>query len=63
MSYGSDLRAWRDKHLISQRHLALVAGVSKRTIVNIEGGLHEPTYTTRMRLKAIRERYKKAKTI
>lgn len=61
MSYGADLRTWRKRHLMSQQQLAEQVGLTERTIHNIEAEKHKPNYQTQRRLRAIRDRYKKAK--
>lgn len=46
---------------MSQQQLAEQVGLTWRTIHNIETEKHKPNYQTQRRLRAIRDRYKKAK--
>lgn len=46
------LREWRAERLLSVRALALAAGVSTKTIVQLEAGRQLPTFRTMQRLTA-----------
>lgn len=52
-------RTWRKKKLMSQSQLAAALGITKRTVLNVEAGHHQPSYTTQARFRDLVERHRK----
>ena len=50
-------RAFRRRHLMTQKRLAELLGISLRTVQFIEGGYVKPTYSTVGKFRALQARH------
>ena len=60
-NYAREWRRWRQEHGLTQQQLASAIGLTRRAVIGIEGGKHRPSVTSRMKLKAMQQRYMEAK--
>jgi DNA-binding XRE family transcriptional regulator len=56
-------RLFRAENLLSQQAFADAVGVTKRTVQYIEGGDHEPGYTSQRRFLELQKRYREASEV
>jgi DNA-binding XRE family transcriptional regulator len=61
VDHGAHWRRFRERHNLSQQSLALAAGLTEKTVWNVESGRHAPSYITKARFAALEERYRKEK--
>jgi DNA-binding XRE family transcriptional regulator len=47
-------------HKLTQAQLASVLGLTRRTVVGIEGGNHRPSMSSRFAFKELQKRYQEA---
>jgi transcriptional regulator with XRE-family HTH domain len=57
MTFGERLRTWREKHGLSPEHVAVAAGVSRRTVDRWEAGSSVPGVDD---IRALEEAYRGA---
>lgn len=49
---------WRRANRLSQRQLAVVLGLCRKTIQNVEAGRHKPVHQTQQLFEELKERYR-----
>jgi DNA-binding XRE family transcriptional regulator len=58
-SAAAQFRAFRRSSKMTQRMLALCLGISRRSVINIEKGVHEPSLRHLNEFEELVERHKK----
>lgn len=58
-NYGKEWKRWRLKHKMTQIEFSLASGICRRSVQKIELGEHRPHLKSRMKFKALQERYEK----
>jgi transcriptional regulator with XRE-family HTH domain len=53
--HGRVFREWRKGQGLTQAEFAEALGVTRRTVVGIENGEHDPGYSTQKRFKELRD--------
>lgn len=59
--YGKEWKRWRLEHKMSQEQIALASGIARRSIQRIEAGEIRPHSRTRIKFKALQNRYAQEK--
>lgn len=60
-NYAREWKRWRKAEKLTRDQLASILGMGIRTIQRIEGGYNRPRVSTRMKFKALQERYAQEK--
>jgi DNA-binding XRE family transcriptional regulator len=61
-NYAKEWRHWRKENGLTQAQLASVLGLTRRTVIGIEGGNHRPSVSSRAKLNELKKRYLEAKS-
>ena len=57
-NYSAEWRRWRKERKWTQEQMGDVLGMTRRTIINIEKGYHNPNATSRMKLRELKKKYR-----
>jgi transcriptional regulator with XRE-family HTH domain len=58
--YAKEWRQWREARSWTQKELASVLGLGKRTVEYIENGHHPPSVTSREKMAELQKRHREA---